>query len=97
MSNEPYIMLYLKSASLSAATISALRKGGVIPVLVNSFDDVRMLAMPEPGYSHKVFMAAIKAIHEFDSGRHTTPRGLFGSKLCEALIAGTADAPKSAK
>lgn len=97
MSAEPYIMLYLESAKLSAATISALRKGGVIPVLVNSFDDVRMLAMPEPGYSHKVFMAAIKAIHEFDAARHSSPRGVFGLKLCEALIDGTADAPKPAK
>lgn len=82
------LFLYRAAALISADDIAALREAGLVPVKVDSFEDVRLVdPIMANGQASAVWCAAVEAIAKASDKEGV--KTMFGRLLAEKLAAAT--------
>ena len=82
------LFLYRAAALISADDIAALREAGLVPVKVDSFEDVRLIdPIMANGQASAVWRAAVEAIAKANDKEGV--KTMFGRLLAEKLAAAT--------
>ena len=74
------LFAYLKTAKISEEDLTAIREAGIIPVAVESFDDIQVIEFIAAGDQNVMIQAALKAI----KGSTYSTREDFAKHLIDA-------------